>query len=49
MSAEDVPDYRDVIAQPMDYATVSTKLKEGAYAQGGPLAFAADVRRIYPI
>ena len=41
-----VPDYLCVVAQPMDYATVGTKLRGGGY-DGGPLSFAADMRLIY--
>ena len=43
---EQVPDYLSVIAQPMDYATVKSKLAGDGYSEG-PLAFAADMRRIF--
>ena len=47
VSEADVPDYESVIATPMDYSTVSGKLESSAYAAGGPLAFAADMRLIF--
>ncbi len=42
----EVPDYLAVVANPMDYATVSRKLHAGEY-HASPLAFAADMRRIF--
>ena len=42
----EVPDYLAVVAYPMDYATVDKKLHAGEY-RASPLAFAADMRRIF--
>ena len=46
VSADDVPDYAEVIERPMDYSTIEGKLKGGAYGDD-TLAFAADVRLVY--
>ena len=42
-----VPDYPEVIATPMDYATVRSKLDAGDYGGEPILQFAADVRLIF--
>lgn len=41
-----IPDYLDVIKQPMDYSTVRSNLVDGNYGDD-PVAFAADMRLIY--
>jgi hypothetical protein len=43
---EAVPDYLDVITQPMDYSTVRARLDKMEYGED-PLAFAADMRLIF--
>ena len=41
-----MPDYRMVVAAPSDYESVGRRLAGGEYTTG-PLAFAAEMRRIY--
>jgi len=43
---EDVPDYLDIVEEPMDYATIRSKIKSGAY-HDDHIAFATDVRRVF--
>ena len=45
LSADDVPDYAEVIERPMDYSTILTKLNSGAYGEDAA-AFAADMRLV---
>ena len=46
VSIEDVPDYLDVVTNPMDYSRIKAKLKAGEYGDDH-LAFAADVRLVF--
>ena len=39
-----IPDYLDTVKSPMDYGTIMTKLKSGAYMAAPP--FAADVHLV---
>ena len=43
---DEVPDYLDIVPEPMDYTTASAKLKAGEYTDDH-FAFAADMRKIY--
>ena len=45
VSTTEVPDYRDVIKQPMDFGTISAKLTRGQYQH--PREMQADVDLIW--
>lgn len=48
--AEDAPGYHDVVARPMDLATISDRLKRGGPEQGGYSAatdFLADMQLVW--
>ena len=44
---EDIADYEQTIAEPMDLGTVQQKLEQGAYGSGQHALFAHDVKLIF--
>ena len=44
---EDIVDYEQTIAEPMDLGTVQQKLEQGAYGSGQHALFAHDVKLIF--
>ena len=43
--AQGIPDYLEIIKEPMDFGTIQNKLKDRAYAS--PLGFRDDVRQVF--